>query len=146
MYSRFLPRKNLPDGLLTQSKLRTSARGGHTATRIKGSIYVYGGANREQKYFEDVYRLRIASMTWEKVQVRNSMCAHAPRACVRACVRACSVSLCVKMCFSHASPQLEGTAPRQRSGHSAVAWTDRAGTLKSLYKKQLISRNRLKMT
>ena len=114
---------------------RKSARGGHTATRIKGSIYVYGGANREQKYFEDVYRLRIASMTWEKVQVSKSVCMCTRRVSV---VRARSVFWCVKMCFLHASPQLEGTGPRQRSGHSAVAWTDRAGTLKSLYKKHLI--------
>ena len=48
-----------------------SARGGHTATRIKGAVYVYGGATRDVKYCDQVFRLCIDSMSWELVQVRS---------------------------------------------------------------------------
>ena len=47
------------------------ARGGHTATKVNGAVYVYGGASREQKYCDAVFRFRIASMSWEQVQVEG---------------------------------------------------------------------------
>ena len=46
-----------------------SARGGHTATCINGCLYVYGGADRQQRYCDRVFRLRIATRTWETVTV-----------------------------------------------------------------------------
>ena len=49
-----------------------AARGGHTALRVGNSVYVYGGANREQQYSEEVFRLCVESMSWERVQVPNS--------------------------------------------------------------------------
>jgi len=50
-----------------------AARGGHTATRLGPAIYVFGGADRQQKYCDNVYRLCTRSLSWSLVQVRTAL-------------------------------------------------------------------------
>jgi hypothetical protein len=62
-----------PAGLSTVRRrsrtVRPAARGGHTATRLGRAIYVFGGADRQQKYCDNVYRLCTESLSWSLVQV-----------------------------------------------------------------------------
>ena len=48
---------------------RRAARGGHTATRLGRAIYVFGGADRQQNYCDNLYRLCTESLSWSLVQV-----------------------------------------------------------------------------